>query len=135
MKIIKNILLLFLVLILSYFFSVYFGNLYKIITHDYGTWIDLSSIVGIHYGYVFFLLFIFTVFGDSTKYWWIGILFIPTLIFETYFDLRYQYIYIPIVIGLIGWVIGFVISKIIDKLKTIKSRKQRARTNNNLYNR
>ena len=114
MKIFKNILLLFLVLVLSYFSSVYFGNLYKAITHDHGTWIDLSSIVGIHYGYVFFLLFIFTAFGDSKKYWWIGTLLIPTIIFEVYFDWRFQYVYIPIIIGLFGWVIGFALSKIIN---------------------
>lgn len=113
----KNILLIFLVLILSYLFSVHFGNLYKTITHDYGTWIDLSSIVGIHYGYVFFLLLIFTCLGGSKKYWWIGILIIPTLIFEIYFDWRFQYIYIPIIIGLIGWGIGFVASKVITRTK------------------
>ncbi|MBU2472973.1 hypothetical protein KKE74_02990 [Patescibacteria group bacterium] len=119
MKIIKNILLVFLVLILSYFSSIYFGNLYKNISHDYGTWIDLSSLVGIHYGYVFFLLFIFTAFGGLKKYWWIGFLLIPTVIFEVYFDWRFQYVYIPIAIGLIGWVIGFIISKIVVKLKVM----------------
>jgi len=115
-KIIKNILLLAIVLILSYFSSIYFGSLYKNITHDYGTWIDLSSIVGFHYGYIFFLLVAFAAFGDKTKYWWIGALLIPAVAFEIYFDLNLRYIYIPVVIGLVGWGIGFLISKVVKKL-------------------
>jgi len=116
MKIIKNISILFLTLVLSYFTSVYFGSLYKYISHDNGTWIDLSSLLGIPIGYIFFLLLLFTAFGGSKKYWWIVILLIPAAIFELYFDLAH--IYIPIVIGFMGWVIGFAISKLVKNVKS-----------------
>jgi hypothetical protein len=63
--------------------------------------------------YIFSLLLFFTAFGDSNKYWWIGILLIPAAAFEIFFD--WQHIYIPIILGLAGWIIGYGISKLIPK--------------------
>lgn len=112
MNFFKNIFLSISVLLLSYISSGYFGYFYKVISRDHGTWINLSSLVGIFIGYVFFLPLIFTIFGDAKKYWWIIILLIPVVLFEIYFDWHYQAIYIPIVLGILGWGIGFLISKL-----------------------
>ena len=126
MKIIKNIILLFLVIFLTYFFAEYFVKGYYFFYPTSGVGsvasVDFTPLIVLPLEYIFFVLFLFTAFGDSKKYWWIGILLIPSVVFELYFDL--EHIYIPVAIGLIGWVIGFVISKIIDKFKTIKSRQQ-----------
>jgi len=114
-KIIKNILLLLIVLVLTYFFSGYFYN--QIYSLVYGS---ASSLFIIYAGiakllavfvlsYIFFVLLVFAGFGDKKKYWWIGILVIPVVIFELYFD--WAHIYIPIVVGIVGWGVGFLVSK------------------------
>ena len=125
-KIIKNIVLFILVFVFSIILSHWFGQMYYSslnITQGISSFIVSESvnyyITGFILALFLFVFLFFTAFGDSTKYWWIGILLIPAIIFELYFDL--EHIYIPIVIGLIGWVIGFVISKIIGNIKPIKS--------------
>ena len=72
--------------------------------------------IGFIFSYIFFVLLVFTAFGDSKKYWWIGILLIPAVIFELYFDS--ERIYIPIVAGLLGWLIGFAIYKVSSILRS-----------------
>jgi len=124
MQILKKIVISFILLVLSIFFSYLTGYFYKLIyVVVYG-----SSPSGIFFIYeeaikllvIFILLLIFytslffTAFGGSKKYWWIGVLLIPAAIFEIYFDL--EHIYIPIAVGLLGWGVGFGISKLIKKL-------------------
>ena len=125
-KIIRHFVLFSIVLFLIYVFAEYSVKIYKFFNPLAGVGsvavLDFTPVVVLPLEYLFFICFVFTAFGDSTKYWWIGILLIPAAVFELYFDL--EHIYIPVAIGLIGWVIGFVISKIIDKLKTIKSRQR-----------
>ncbi len=65
--------------------------------------------------YAFFLFLIFTIFGGKGKYWWIGILTLPALAFELYFDL--SHIYFPVFLALLGWLIGLGIQKIVLKPK------------------
>src|SRR3989344_4165899 len=74
---------------------------------------QIVGIIGLPLAYMFFLSLLFTAFGGLKKYWWIGILLIPAVIFEVYFDLTH--IYFPILLGLVGWALGWGISKLMPK--------------------
>lgn len=111
MKFIKNLLIVILTLVISYLVSPWAGNVYQYVSNDPGTWVDLRGVFGLPLAYIFFLTLLFTAFGDTKKYWWIGTLLIPALWFEIYFDL--SHIYFPIALGLVGWLIGFGISKLL----------------------
>jgi hypothetical protein len=118
----KNILLLIIIIALVYFTAYYFGALYSKIFPNVlgGSWIGSSdswqALFGLPLAYIFFLTLLFTALGDSKKYWWIGILLIPAVIFEVAFDM--EHIYIPIILGLLGWAIGYGLSRLIpQKLK------------------
>ena len=113
MRILKNIILVLVVFIISYYTSVYFGDFYQKVFNDPGTWIDVRGIVGLPLAYTFFLFLLFTAFGGKGKYWWMGIAVLPALAFEVYFDL--PHIYFPIALGIVGWVIGFGVQKITGK--------------------
>jgi len=123
MKIIKNIILLSLVIFSTYFFAEYFVKGYYFFYPTSGVGsiasVDFTPLIVLPLEYIFFVMFLFTAFGDSKKYWWIGFLLIPAIVFELYFDL--EHIYIPIAIGLIGWVIGFMIPKILAKFEVISN--------------
>lgn len=125
MKIIKsvmmNLVLLGIAIIFSYYFSGYlYDPIYSLIYAKsdggfFAIYVQAAKFLAILIiAFIFSLLLIFTALGDSKKYWWIGVLLIPAVLFELYFDL--EHIYIPIVVGLIGWVIGFGISKLTKKL-------------------
>ena len=88
-NIFKNIGLLVLVLGGSYLTASFIGNVYQKLFKDYGSWIDVSSLIGLPLGYIFFLTLIFTAFGGAKKYWWISIGLIPAALFEVYFDLSH----------------------------------------------
>lgn len=109
-NILKNLGLLIIVLAISYFLSKYTGDLYSKLFKQSGTWIDLRGLVGLPLVYIFFLILLFTAFGGAKKYWWIGVLLIPALAFELYFDLAH--IYFPVALALLGWGIGFGVSKL-----------------------
>ena len=113
-SLIKNIAILIVVLVLAYFLSSYFGVLYENLVGSLrGSFVDLRSVFGFPLSYIFFLTLFFTAFGGAKKYWWIGILLIPAVIFEVYFDLAH--LYFPIALGLIGWLLGFLVSKFLLK--------------------
>ena len=95
--------------------AVYFANWYKKIFSDYGSYMDVRYVIGFPLAYVFFLTLLLIAFGSSKKYLWLGILLIPAVAFELYFDLAH--IYFPLALGLIGWVIGFGIRTLIVGLK------------------
>jgi len=112
MQVVKNFVILAVILVLAYFFSVDFGNLYEnLVGSVSGSFVDLRSLVGIPLAYIFFLTLLFTAFGGEKKYWWMGVLLIPVAIFELYFDSAH--IYFPIALGLAGWLIGFLLAKLI----------------------
>lgn len=116
----KNIFLLALALVLSYFLSPYIGRMYdSIFPSTPGGYIDFSSLIGLPLAYIFFLTLLFTAFGGTKKYWWIGIGLIPAVLFEVYFDL--QHLYFPIVIGLASWLLGRGLNLLLAKRKTIKT--------------
>lgn len=112
MKILKNILFLVIASIFAVLTSSFVGDAYGRVFGG-GTWVDFSSVIGLPLSYLFFLPLLFTAFGDKHKYWWIGLLSIPALAFELYFDL--EHIYVPIILALLGWVIGLGISKVLVK--------------------
>lgn len=110
----KKFILLILVLALAYYLSISFGNLYEnLIGSLSGSFIELRSIFGLPLAYTFFLTLLFTAFGGNKKYWWIGILLIPAIAFEVYFD--FSHIYFPIILGLLGWTLGYSIHRFLQK--------------------
>jgi len=114
MKIFRNILLLATSIILSYLFSAEFGDLLNK-TFDYsGTFLDFRSVVGLPLAYIFFVSFMFTIFGDKKKYYWLGILLVPAAIIEFYFDS--EIIYVPIILGALGWLLGWGILRVKESL-------------------
>ncbi len=110
-------------ILLSILFAPIFGELYKLFVPQLGESIFLISpgasnfINGISFSYIFFLTLLFTAFGGEKKYWWIGILLIPAVVFEFYFD--FAHIYFPILLGLAGWALGFLILKLFSRSKVI----------------
>ena len=118
MKHSKNILLLVLVLVLSYFTAAFFGKLYyNFVPFEGGFFSGPRSasefLAGLSLAYLALVLFFYTGFGDNTRKWWIGILLVPVIFFELFFDLRH--IYFPVILGLIAWMVGFGISKLMAK--------------------
>ena len=104
--------LLLITAVLTYLTAFYAGSFYCRIIPCEGGWIGgdaIDYIIGLPLSFVLFLTFLFTAFGGTKKYWWIGILLIPAFVFELYFDLTH--IYFPILLGLGGWVLGFLVSK------------------------
>lgn len=114
MSLVANIFSVVLVFLLSYLLSPFTGQVYDSVTGSSGgSYINLSPLVGLPISYIFFLLAIFVAFWGRHKYWWIGILIIPAVVFEVYFD--FVHIYIPVIVGILGWIAGWGILK----LKTI----------------
>jgi hypothetical protein len=75
--------------------------------------LDFTPVVVLPLEYLFFTIFLFTAFGDSNKYWWASLLSLPIIILVLYID--WEYIYVPVIIGLVGWLVGFAVSKVIVK--------------------
>lgn len=125
MKILREIIILAVVLILSYFLAIWFGEFYvyffpqpsgrSSLLSFYISKAAENSFIGSPLVYTFFLTLLFTAFGGEKKYWWIGILLIPAAAFEVYFDI--SHIYFPILLGLLGWLLGLLVSKIISTSK------------------
>lgn len=120
MKFLKNIFLVVLILIFSYFVTPFlrgvFSNLYGTPSGLFSSYGEVALLsIGFVLVYIFLLFLIFTTFGDKYKYWWIGVLLIPALVFEVYFDI--QHIYFPIILGVLGWGIGWGVRKILDSQK------------------
>jgi len=120
MKILRKILLVTIVLSLSYFTAIFFGRIYSyffpFIQQGFFA-VSKESVevtAGFVFSYIFFLVLFFTIFGDSRKYWWMGILLIPAAFFEVYFD--FSRIYFPIALALAGWGLGIGLLKLKQKL-------------------
>ena len=116
MKTIKNIFLLVLSLAGGYLLGRLFSTIYlNFFPGSGGSFIDGRALIALPLNYIFSIFVLFTAFGDSKKYWWIGILLLPAILFELYFDLIH--IYFPIVVGLAGWGLGLGVEKVVAKLK------------------
>jgi hypothetical protein len=114
---IKNILLLVVSIVLSYFTAEYFGSLYDSFipgSLDSGAWIGTlkawQSIIGFPFAYVFFTILLFQLFGAGNRNKWTGWLLVPPALFFAAGDLRH--IYLPIILGLISFGLAFVIRKV-----------------------
>lgn len=121
----KNVCLLVVILVLSYFTASYFGRVYDKFSplHD-GSWIGLSNealafIVGLPFAYTFFTILFFQLFGFGNKKKWTLWLLLPPFIFFGSGDLIH--IYLPIIIGLIAFAIAKLVHFIISKLKHLNS--------------
>ena len=115
---IKNILLLVVVLILSYYTAIYFGVLYDIFTPgalDSGAWIGTlkawQAIIGFPFAYIFFTTLLFQTFAWGNRNKWTGWLLAPAFLFFAAGDLKH--IYIPIILALIAWIVAKLIGKLL----------------------
>ena len=111
MKILKNIFLVFVVVILSYLLSYYFGSLYGSLFMGTGGFVDMTGLLGLPLAYIFLLTLVFTTWGGTKKYWWIGVGLTPAAVVEFYLDPNR--VYFPILLGLLGWLVGFGIQKLL----------------------
>lgn len=113
---IKNISLIVITLLLSYFTAQYFGRLYDYFVPQYnnsflGTDRYFSIfVVGIPFSYIFFTIFLFKIFGTSSKNKIIFVMLLPITIFWMYADL--YHIYLPMLLGLTGYVFAYAINKL-----------------------
>ena len=117
---IKNILLLAVVCILSYFAAPYFGAWYDKFSPQYDDSFFsfphsiVLFVAGIPVAYVFFISLVFTLFGfGDRKKWLIGLL-IPALLFWLSAD-KYH-IYLPTIFCLIAYGSALVFRKLLRLL-------------------
>jgi len=104
---IKNLGLLIVVLVISYFTAEYFGNWYDKFSPLYSSSLfpipkdGLIIIAGFPLSYIFFLIIIFKSYawGDRNK--WTGWLLAPAFLFFAVGDLKH--IYLPIILALIAF--------------------------------
>lgn len=112
---IKNILLLVVVLILSYFVADYFGSWYDKFSPQYDNTLGvgkdlLISLVGMPFAYIFFTVLLFKLFGLGNRNKWVGWLLVPPFLFFASGDLKH--IYLPVILGLIALGLTLLLRKI-----------------------
>ncbi len=116
--ILKNVGVLILVLILTYFLGKFFYKIPGSYTQNYdGGFFGYGAIgvavIGLFHAYTFFLSLLFSAFGDKYKYWWMGILLLPVLWFIIKLDLVHWYFYA--VLAILGWFVGWSVHRFISK--------------------
>lgn len=117
----KNFLILIAVLILSYFTAPYFGSLYDKFSPQYdGSFLGVSKsfavfVAGFPFAYVFFVPFLFELFGSVNKKKWSVWLLLPPMLLWISVDI--YYIYLPSILGIIAFVLARFIRFIISKFK------------------
>ena len=124
MGILKNIILIIIVLALAHFGATILGKLYIYFFPQIWGLFSLSKdageyFIGFPLTYIFFVPLLYTAFGGAKKYWWIGILLIPAILFELYVD--FSHIYFPIALGIVGWLLGLAVLKIFPRLNSQES--------------
>ena len=115
-NLIKNILLLIVALVLSYFTAQYFGGWYDKFSPLYDNTLGLGKealkfITGIPFAYIFFTTLLFQSFGFGNRNKWTVWLLVPPFLFFASGDI--QHIYLPIVLGLIAFGIAILIRKVL----------------------
>src|SRR3989344_6918741 len=110
---IKNILLLVVVVILSYFTAGYFGSLYNNLVPYYGSSFfsvpKESALLfnGFIFAYLFFFILVFQLFNKRNK--WIFILLLPVVVLLV---IDWIHIYLPIFFGLIAYGLALLLRKV-----------------------
>jgi len=112
---VKNILLLVVALVLSYFTGQYFGGWYDKFSPLYDNTLGLgkdalNSVTGIPFAYIFFTTLLFQSFGFDNRNKWTGWLLTPALLFFASGDLKH--IYLPIILALIAFGLSIILRKI-----------------------
>ena len=114
---VKNILLLVLVLIISYFAAGYFGGLYNYFSSLFSRSIfalteqELIFFVGLPFSYIFFTVLLFKLFAFGNKNKWISWLLVPPFLFFVAGDLKH--IYLPILLALIALGLSILLRKML----------------------
>lgn len=112
----KNILFFILVLTLSIVTAPYFGNWYDKFSPQYGSafWgpdkTDAISIVGFFVAYAFLIPLIFALFGYGNRKKLIFWSLLPIALLWLFVDINY--IYIPVILALIGFCVAWVLRKV-----------------------
>ena len=114
-NVVKNILLLVVALILSYFTAEYFGSWYDKFSPLYDNTLGLGkealrSITGIPFAYIFFTTLLFQSFGFGNRNKWTLWLLTPAMLFFASGDI--QHIYLPVILALIAFGLAFVVRKV-----------------------
>lgn len=116
-RFIKNIGLLIVILIISYFTANYFGLLYDNFTPGSlgdKSWIGTpeawQSIIGIPFAFIFFLILLFKLFGSGERNKWIGWLLVPPFLFFASGDLKH--IYLPVILATVAYGLAILFRKI-----------------------
>jgi hypothetical protein len=114
--IIKNIILLAVVLLASYFTAVYFGAIYDRFVPQYDDSLlslpreGIFLLVGFPFAYVFFTVFIFSLFGFKEESKWIIGFLSPAALLWLLADL--PHIYLPFILGIIAYILALIIRTI-----------------------
>lgn len=121
-NLIKNVLLLIVVLVLSYFTAEYFGGWYDHFSVLFSRSIfalteqELIFLVGMPFAYIFFTVLLFKLFAFGNKNKWTGWLLVPPFLFFASGDLKH--IYLPIILALIAFGLAAPLRKLF-KINTI----------------
>ena len=113
---IRNILLLVVALVLSYFTAEYFGTWYdKFFPQSDDSMFSLTKqelifLAGIPFAYIFFTALLFQSFGFGNRNKWTLWLLAPALLFFASGDLKH--IYLPIILALIALGLAVLLRKI-----------------------
>ena len=115
----KNIFLLIVVLVLSYFTANYFGAIYDKFVPQYEDSIlgvpktGIIFLTGLPFAYIFFTILLFKLFGFGNKNKWIIWLLVPALLFFGSGDIKH--LYLPILLGLIALGLSTLLQKLFKR--------------------
>ncbi|MEK7117900.1 MAG: hypothetical protein AAB861_03965 [Patescibacteria group bacterium] len=114
----KNIFLLIVVLVLSYFAAEYFGTWYDYFAPLYDNTLGvgkgiLKSLTGLPFAYIFFTILLFKLFGFGNKNKWIIWLLVPAVLFFGSGDIKH--LYLPILLGLIALGLSTLLQKLFKR--------------------
>ena len=121
MKFLKNVILLAVVLVLSYYTAGYFGYYYDKLAPGSlsGGWIGSDAswqyIIGFPFAYILFTILGFQTLASGDRNKWTIWLLVPSLLFFGSGDIKH--IYLPIILGLIALAVVKLVHVIISRLK------------------
>jgi|GEM_PF-2647797 len=102
-----HIFLFFAAAFFGWLFSYKTGAVYTSFFGGGGSFIDLTSIGGFPFSYVFFVVLLFAAFGGGRRYVWGILLMLPFIWFEVRFDgFWLERVLFPISLVLLAWSLG-----------------------------